>query len=77
MKTRFRKIWCAQCSSMQFAGECGHGLFVDVDPKLRLVLAAVAERTPPYHRAEAVDVAMRGIAAGTLHPNPAIWKLYQ
>lgn len=25
MRTRFPKVWCAQCSTMQFAGECGHG----------------------------------------------------
>lgn len=24
MKTRFRKVWCSSCSTMQFAGECPH-----------------------------------------------------
>jgi hypothetical protein len=24
MRTRFPKVWCEACKSMQFAGECGH-----------------------------------------------------
>jgi hypothetical protein len=25
MRSRFKKVWCASCGTMQFAGECGHG----------------------------------------------------
>ncbi len=25
MKTRFKKVWCGECCTMQFTGECGHG----------------------------------------------------
>lgn len=25
MRTRFKKVWCGSCATMQFAGECPHG----------------------------------------------------
>jgi hypothetical protein len=28
MRSRFRKVWCEACKSMQFAGECPHGRVV-------------------------------------------------
>jgi len=31
VKTRFKKVWCESCHSMQFAGECPHGRVV-ADP---------------------------------------------
>lgn len=29
MRTRFLKVWCDSCKSMQFAGECPHGRVID------------------------------------------------
>jgi hypothetical protein len=33
MRSRFKKVWCASCGTMQFAGECPHGRVEEaVDP---------------------------------------------
>lgn len=49
MKTRFRKVWCASCSTMQFAGECGHAR-VEAPPRNVQLEARNAEvvRRWPY-----------------------------
>lgn len=36
MRTRFRKVWCPTCASMQFAGECGHARVVEAPLTLQL-----------------------------------------
>lgn len=28
MRTRFAKVWCPECKTMQFGGECGHSRVV-------------------------------------------------
>jgi hypothetical protein len=43
MKSRFRKVWCSSCSSMQFAGECPHGRAVSAPVAVR-ACAQVAEK---------------------------------
>ena len=45
MRTRFRKVWCPECASMQFAGECGHTRLVEAPLTLQLQ-ANAAERVP-------------------------------
>jgi hypothetical protein len=47
MKTRFRKVWCPQCNSMQFAGECGHVTNVVGPPPQFAALLSAAERIAP------------------------------
>lgn len=42
MRTRFRKVWCSSCSTMQFAGECGHGR-VEAPPATLVRESAIAE----------------------------------
>lgn len=32
MKTRFPKVWCEACKSMQFLGECGHARPARAEP---------------------------------------------
>jgi hypothetical protein len=52
MRTRFRKVWCPECSSMQFAGECGHARVVEAPLTLQLQ-ANCAEKMPFARRATA------------------------
>ena len=48
MKTRFRKVWCASCSTMQFAGECPHGRGLEVRPPVeQRALALHVEKVVP------------------------------
>lgn len=46
MRTRFIKRWCDVCASMQFAGECGHGLIIR-PTNVAIYEAATAERKAP------------------------------
>jgi hypothetical protein len=43
MRHRFKKVWCSECKTMQFAGECGHARQIE-PPTLQKLRARVEER---------------------------------
>lgn len=70
MRTRFRKVWCPQCSSMQFAGECGHPARVEAPPGNLATVLALAERRLPSFRTYLIETsreAFRGMPDELLH----------
>jgi len=42
MKTRFPKVWCESCKTMQFVGECPHGVGRAIEPDPRAIQNALA-----------------------------------
>ncbi len=55
MRTRFKKVWCGSCSSMQFAGECPHGRVVNA----RMIGQREGGRLSNFDR-DALDPAIGG-----------------
>jgi hypothetical protein len=54
MKTRFRKVWCSSCSTMQFAGECPHPQSAPLEVRPDVNLQAEAQRAEKYYSGSAV-----------------------
>ena len=74
MKTRFPKVWCDACKSMQFAGECPHPRVVDG-----------RDRRAPW-KAEALRMTAGDVAGEELRrvrghvltlPEPTRWKVLE
>jgi hypothetical protein len=69
MRSRFKKVWCPSCSTMQFAGECGHGRIVEPCPvdlaafewsRFLALLMRTMSAPKPYEQDEAFSLAADG-----------------
>jgi hypothetical protein len=82
MRSRFKKVWCGSCATMQFAGECPHARFVDQREQLPADLYPWNVRGPWLNpMLTGADVAglelRRAMRSPLLLPAPTIWTEYK